>query len=72
MEMKDLNAKIAELGKKHAEALLKEVVVEYAFPALKIAAEKSETKFDDLALAALEQPLKDALIALIDQLHKEA
>lgn len=72
MEMAELNAKVAEIGKKHVESLLKEVLVEYAFPALKIAAEKSPTKYDDIALAALEQPLKDAILGLIEQLHKDA
>lgn len=60
-----LTEKLAELGKKHGKAFLGETLEEVAFPALKLAVEKSESKIDDVVLAALEVPLKEALKELI-------
>jgi len=63
-----LTEKLAELGKKHGKAFLGETLEEVAFPALKLAVEKSESKIDDVVLAALEVPLKEALKELISKI----
>ena len=68
--MEDLKAKALELTLKHAEMALKDVMVELAFPALKLAVEKSESKIDDMVLAALEEPMKIAVLELVDQIYK--
>jgi hypothetical protein len=65
--MDELVKKLEVLAIKHGKAFAKEALVECAFPALKEAAKASATPIDDIVLAALEQPLKDALIALLDK-----
>lgn len=68
----ELDAVAEELKKiaiKHAKELAKEAIVVAAFPALKLAVSKSETKVDDAILAALEEPLKAQLIALLDKIE---
>lgn len=59
--------KLKDLAIKHGIAFAKEALIETAFPALKVAVEKSESKIDDVVLAALEEPLKKALIDLVDK-----
>lgn len=68
--MEDLKAKALEITLKHAEMALKDVMVELAFPVLKAAVEKSESKIDDMVLAALEEPMKRAVLELVDQIYK--
>ena len=68
--MEDLKAKALEITLKHAEMALKDVMVELAFPVLKAAVEKSESKIDDMVLAALEEPMKKAVLELVDQIYK--
>lgn len=48
--------------------LIKEVVKEIAKPALDEAVAKSETKFDDMALAALYPILEETLFSKVDDL----
>lgn len=58
-------------AKKHlapaAKAFAIELVVEAAIPALENAVKKSATPIDDVVVAALKAPLKDALIELIEK-----
>lgn len=63
---------LKKVASKHLEALLKEVGVELLFPALKAAVEKSATKFDDMAFAALEPTIKEEFIKLVDKIYVEA
>lgn len=63
-----LQQKAVELALKHGEALAKDLLVELAFPALKLAVEKSENKMDDAILMALELPLKAAVMDLADKI----
>lgn len=69
--MEELKMKAKMIGLKHAEGLLKEVAVELVFPALKEVVAKSETKIDDAVLMAMEEPLKQTLLAMIDSIYKE-
>ncbi len=64
----DLEQKLKDLAVKHGVAFASEAIVEVAFPALKLAVEKSETKVDDVVLAALEAPLKAAIVELMAKL----
>jgi hypothetical protein len=66
--MEELVKKLEVLAIKHGKEFAKEALVECAFPALEIAAKASATPWDDAALAALEQPLKDALVSILDKL----
>ena len=59
--------KLAEVAKKHGIAFAKEALLEVAFPALKIAAKQTESPIDDVILAALEAPLKAALLQLLEK-----
>ena len=70
--MEELKQKAKMLALKHAEAVLKEVAVELVFPALKSVVAKSETKIDDAVLMAMEEPLKQAWLSMIDGIYKEA
>lgn len=63
--MDELSQKLADIAVKHGKELLKEALVEVAFPALKLAVEKSDTKVDDAILAVLEEPLKAAILELL-------
>ncbi len=60
--------KLGEIAKKHGKAMALEMVSEVAIPALEEAAKKSSSPIDDLALAALKEPLKQALIGLLEKL----
>ena len=53
---------------KHAKALALDMVVVVAFPALKQVVKESASPIDDMVLAALEEPLKKALLDLIDKI----
>jgi hypothetical protein len=68
--MDDLKLKLKGVALKHAEALAKDLLVELAFPALKVAVEKSESKIDDMVLAALEEPMKKAILEIIENIDK--
>jgi hypothetical protein len=57
-----------EILKKHGKAMLIEIVDEVAIQALKNAAEKSATPIDDVVVAALAEPLKQALKDLIGKI----
>jgi hypothetical protein len=57
-----------ELAMKHGKALALDLVNLVIFEALEEAAKKSSTPYDDIAVAALKQPLKDALLAAIEKL----
>ncbi len=61
----ELKDQVVELSKKHGVAFAKDLALVIAFPALKAAVAKSETKIDDVVLAALEAPLKEALEELL-------
>jgi hypothetical protein len=67
MEKEQLLGNLGEIAKKHGKEMAKEMLVEILFPALKLAAAKSENKIDDLALAALEGPLKQAALELLEK-----
>lgn len=70
--MEELKLKAKELALKHAEELAKEMASMVAFPALKLVVEKSETKIDDAVLMAMEEPLKAAVMQMLEQIYKEA
>jgi hypothetical protein len=63
----ELTHKIAELSKKHFKAYAMELVSELAIPALEAACKKTPTPIDDVLLAALKEPLKAELLALIEK-----
>lgn len=65
MEFKDEALKILV---KHGKSMLIEVVEMAVVPALEDAAKKSATPIDDLAIAALKQPLIDAIKAQLEKL----
>lgn len=70
--MEELVVKAKGIALKNAEQLAKELVADVAFPALKMAVEKSENKIDDVVLAALEAPLKAAVLELVEKIYVEA
>lgn len=53
---------------KHAKALAADLGEVAIFPALEKAVKESQSPIDDVVLAALEQPLKDAYKKLIEGL----
>ena len=57
-----------ELALKHGKALAADLINLVVFEALDEAAKKSATPYDDIALAALKQPLKEALLAAIEKI----
>jgi hypothetical protein len=59
--------KLKELALKYGVDFAKEAIVEIAFPALKLAVEKSDSKVDDVVLMALEAPLKAAVLELLEK-----
>jgi hypothetical protein len=69
--MEELKVKAKVIALKHAEELAKELAVMVAFPALKLVVEKSETKIDDAVLMAMEEPLKAAVMQMLEQIYKE-
>ena len=66
--MEEVTKELAEIGKKHGKAFLNETLEVVAIPALKLAAEKTPTKIDDLILASLGEPLKEALKEMISKI----
>lgn len=70
--MEELKAKMMATSLKHAEMFAKEMAMEIVFPALKMAVEKSSSKIDDMVMSALEAPMKQAALELIDQIYKDA
>jgi len=68
--MDELAIKGKMISLKHAEMLVKEMLVEVAFPMLKLAVEKSATKIDDMVLGALEEPMKAAALELADKIYQ--
>lgn len=65
--MEELKVQALEIVKKHGKAMAIELVAVAAIPALEEAAKKSETAIDDVVIAALKEPLKAALIKLIEE-----
>jgi hypothetical protein len=67
----DVKQVLADSAKKHllpaAKAMAVELVAEAAIPALEEAVKKTSTPIDDVVLAALKEPLKAALIELIQK-----
>ncbi len=67
----DLKQKLQESAQKHlvpaAKAMAVELVIEAAIPALEEAVKKSATPIDDVVLSALKEPLKQALVELIQK-----
>jgi hypothetical protein len=57
-----------EIALKHAKACAIELVEKVAIDALKEAVKKTNTPFDDIAVAALEAPLKQALIDALNKI----
>jgi len=62
----------AEIAKaivlKHGKEMALELVAQAAIPALEEAVKKTTTPIDDLVVAALKEPLKQALIDLIGKI----
>jgi hypothetical protein len=50
---------------KHGKAMVQELVVELGFPELEKIVADSPQKIDDLVLAAMEEPLKKAILDLL-------
>lgn len=59
---------LIEIVKKHGKAMALEIVAEAAIPALEKAVQQSASPIDDVVVAALKEPLKKALIELIEQI----
>ena len=57
-----------EIVKKHGKAMALELVAAAAIPALEAAVKKSATPVDDLVVAALKEPLKNALIDILEKI----
>lgn len=68
MDLAPYKEKMLEMSKRHAKEMAQEMVVELIFPALKQAAQESAMPWDDMAMAALEEPLKKAALDLIGKL----
>lgn len=63
----DVKALALEIVKKHGKAMAIELVDAVAIAALEQAVLKSATPIDDVVLAALKEPLKQALKELIEK-----
>lgn len=57
-----------EIVKKHGKVMALELVEAAAIPALEEAVKKSATPIDDMVVAALKEPLKQALKDLIEKI----
>lgn len=62
-----MKEQILEIVVKHGKAMALELVEQVAIQALEEAVKKSETPIDDVIVAALKEPLKQALIKLIQE-----
>lgn len=67
MEIKEL---VKEMGAKHGEAIVKDMLANIIKPMIKDYIEKSETKLDDVFLPFLDQ-IELAMQALADGIHDE-
>jgi hypothetical protein len=65
--MEELKVAALEIVKKHGKQMAIELVAVAAIPALEAAVKKSATPIDDVVVAALKEPLKEALIKLIEE-----
>lgn len=61
-------AQVLDIVKKHGKAMALELVEAAAIPALEEAVKKSATPIDDVVLAALKEPLKQALKEMIEKI----
>ncbi len=66
--MEELQKQALEIAKKHGVAAALELIDVALIPALEEAAKKSVTPIDDVVLAALKEPLKQALKDLIGKI----
>ncbi len=57
-----------EIVKKHGKAMALELVEMAAIPALEEAVKKSASPIDDVVVAALKEPLKQALKDMIEKM----
>lgn len=60
--------KLKDIAIKHGVGMAEELVVELAFPALEQVVKESSSPIDDVVLAALEEPLKKALLDALAKL----
>lgn len=65
MELKD---KLIELTLKHGKAYAVDIVIEALDPALQKVVADTSNPFDDVAYAAIKEPLKKALIDAIGKI----
>jgi hypothetical protein len=61
MTTEEVKAKLAELGKKHGEALVKEVLLTVAFPLIDSKVAESETKIDDVVWGSIKAKAVEAV-----------
>lgn len=64
----EVGQKIGELAMKHVKEMALEIVDQVLIVALEEAVVKSATPLDDLAIAALKEPLKAALKEAIEKM----
>lgn len=64
----DIKAKLIELTLKHGKAYATDMVIEALDPALQKVVADTSNPFDDVAYAAIKEPLKKALIDVINNL----
>jgi hypothetical protein len=64
----DVAPVLKEILMKHAKAMAIEMLEAAAIPALEQAVKNTPTPIDDLAVAALKEPLKKALMDLVGKL----
>lgn len=67
--MDELKEKAKVIAIKHAKALAAELVVEVIPAALEAVAAKSENKVDDALVAVLKEPLKAAVLELVNKIE---
>ena len=53
---------------KHQKAMLLEMIAEIVPSAIELAAKKSENKIDDALVAVLKEPLKQAMLELVENI----
>ena len=64
----DIQAKAVDILKKHGKAMTLEMVDELVFIALEEVVKDSSNPFDDAMLAVLKEPLRQALIGLVNKI----
>lgn len=67
--MNEVQKEMAAIALKHGKALAIEMIEVVALPALDAAVKKSETPLDDIAVAALKEPLKNAIKELLSKVE---